>query len=140
MTDKVTIYIVTNGSYSDKDNQAVFSTREQAEKLKDYLNSDTKYPDADIEEFELDLTFEEWQAENAYPPVPTRKRWHIVFKKDTADIIYISEVDSGIEYSGFFSDGGFFTEINTETQEQAAKIAMERRSVWLANRIVEEKS
>jgi hypothetical protein len=125
-----TIYVVTEGSYSAKENMAVFSRKEDAERFRDILNPGTPYDSADIEEFELDVVPESYLSRN-------RLLWYVSFEEDSADIDYIrlSPYDSEIPEDGqdHHVYGGRIFWVWAESKEAAAKIAMERRSVWLAN-------
>jgi hypothetical protein len=124
-----TIYIVTEGKYSGKENIAAYTNYEDAVILRDLLSAKGTYMQARIEELSLDEPFDMSIYEK-----PLETWWHIVFKSDSADIIHISEQKwGGPAIIGTYSDGGIYVEVRAETKEHAAKIAMERRSVWLAD-------
>lgn len=130
-----TIYVLTSGSYSDYTIIAVFSTKELATRLIELGHGD------DIEEYELDAFGDEWLAKHI-------TRWRVTMELDTADVTdvfpyQLVEQDSPdnhyshIEKYGYMDKGRFITYVRADTQERAVKVAMERRSVWLANQAEE---
>jgi hypothetical protein len=125
-----TIYIVTEGSYSSKRNVAVFSNLKDAERYRDILNPGSPYDDADIEEFELDTIPESYLNR-------THMLWYVHFKEHSADIEFIRledyNPDRYTHEQGLDHHGAFIVEVWAGSEEAAAKIAMERRSVFLAN-------
>ena len=125
-----TIYIVTEGSYSSKCNMAAFSKKEDAERYRDILNPGTPYDDARIEEFELDVVPESYLNRG-------RLLWYVSFEDDSADIKFINLLPYESDVSEEGKDHHIFTGrvfwVWAESKEAAAKIAMEKRSVFLAN-------
>jgi hypothetical protein len=129
------IYVVTEGRYSSYHIEAVFSTKEVAEQYVQKRrgpNLNLAYDEYEIEEYTLDLAGTDWLEGRV-------KCWLVEFKAGSADIECIkgmdntvSEMDESMNWRGEYS---IF--LMADTQEHAAKIAVEKRSIYLANNPVQ---
>lgn len=123
------IYAVTAGSYSDYHIVGMYSTRENAEIAQ-------KQAGNDIEEYTIDEHIDKMQQ--------GLRVYYVKIAIDAADIIYILDWD----YNDDQVDKA--PELDADPREKrkslimlhwargkdhAAKIAMEKRSVWLANNV-----
>lgn len=129
-----TIYVATSGSYSDYSIDAVFSTREKAEQYIARRNElgGLSYEANAVEEWVLDETSPEWLEGKI-------KCWVVDFARNTADVESAQVWDyNPSEQATLLHDGSFRAWVFADTQERAVKVAMERRSIWLANEGADE--
>jgi hypothetical protein len=120
---RVTVFAVSSGSYSDYHIEAVFSTREKAERYIELFGS-TGYDESGIEEWELDPHEKEMRE--------GIRAYSISMATDgEVDSIYLTGVPSG-EPSFARYPGGFYGTIHARDEEHAVKIANERRLMLIA--------
>lgn len=129
-TEVTTIYVVTQGDYSDYHIEAMFSTRDLAdlyiERRKEHYGGGY---DGGVEEYELDSINDAWLAGKV-------KWWNVCLERDTADVVSAELAIGSTPSEGDVAILGpkwFRTFVFADTQERAVKVAMERRSIWLAN-------
>lgn len=127
-----TIYVITRGSYSDYQICAVASTQERAEQLRKMYSN--HYEMARIEEYEVDVPSDKY-----YNKTPTLY-WEVVLKQD-GDLIYIETYYDEPNQPVIIQEGrwnwqGSFivSNIQTDTQEKAKKIAYDKRAQYLAEK------
>lgn len=123
-----TIYLVTDGDYSDYRIVSAHSTKELAERAKELANADN-----DIEEWELD-------PELPQPP-PGRLPWYVTMNRDGSTDYNsrraIDEFAPGVEFvSGYFRDppGTWRLQVGCWARDEAhaVKIANEYRAALIA--------
>lgn len=126
------IYVITKGSYSDYHICAVASTQERAEQLQKMYSD---YCDmARIEEYEIDVPSDEYYNEN---PI---LYWEVILKQDGNLIDTITYYDKPnqpmtIKEGRWNWQGTFIiSNIQTDTQEKAMKIAYDKRAQYLAEK------
>lgn len=129
---KTTVYVVTDGSYSDYGIKAIFSTKELAEEYQDAGKFD------DIEEWELD-------AEVGKIP---RETWNVTIDCTTGELMPVYHNIASNHNMGLPSDRGFARDLQRrnnanspfetviaatsyESPEHAQKLAIEARQAWL---------
>lgn len=112
-----TIYLVTDGSYSDYHICGVYDTQEKAELAKNILHAD------EIEEFEL----------NDMPDIPPGMLgWMVNIQRDgIARAFRTGVIQSGGELWPA-PEGGMFTYVYARDERYAIKIANERRTQAIA--------
>lgn len=126
------IYIITKGSYSDYHICAVASTQERAEQLRKMYSD--HYEMANIEEYEIDVPSDEY-----YNKIPTLY-WEVVLKRDGSLMYletYYDEPNQHIkiqEGRWNWQESLTVSYIQTDTQEQAIKIAQDKRAQYLAEK------
>ncbi len=126
------IYVITRGSYSDYHICAVASTQERAEQLRK-MYSDS-YEMANIEEYEIDVPSDEY-----YNKIPTLY-WEVVIKQNGSLIdirTYYDEPNQPIKIQeGRLNWRELLTVsyIQADTQEEAKKIAYDKRAQYLAEK------
>lgn len=129
------IYIVTSGDYSEYRIDAVFSTEELA---RQYINrrkeEEISWYDGSIEPWDIDSSDPEW-LEGKY------SIWHIGINYSTADILWISKDASGewdTQISHYPEMKRITMFVTAKTEEEAAKIAMEKRTAFLLKEGIED--
>lgn len=131
-----TIYAVSTGSYSDYSIEAMFSTEEKAQQYMDRRREHSPYkhlPDFnDIETYELDTIDDDYLTGKV-------KYWRVEFATDSADVREVrledGEPNESVNVGSHRDRKWFVVYVFADTQERAVKVAMERRSVWLANQV-----
>lgn len=127
-----TVYVVTSGSYSDYSINAVFSTREKAERYIDLFCAKNGYDEAGIEEWELD-PYEKEMREGI--------RAYMVHMDEDGNVTSLRLSGAPIGESSFvrlpdnianYSGNRFYGSIHARDEEHAVKIANERRLMLLA--------
>lgn len=123
------IYVVTRGCYSDYHIVAIYDTREAADALCKVLNvNEDSYSSAEVEDFELNAAQDEIQA-GLLP-------YFVRLNRASGDVMELYREDSG--YRVFSADVGvdihknIHTTVWASSPEDAAKIANERRRMYLA--------
>ncbi len=126
------IYVITRGSYSDYHICAVASTQERAEQLRKMYTD--RYDTANIEEYEIDIPSDEY-----YNKTPTLY-WEVILKQD-GDLIYIRTYYDEPNQSVIIQEGRYnwretfiISNIQANTQEEAKKIAYDKRAQYLAEK------
>ena len=126
------IYVITRGSYSDYHICAVASTQERAEQLRK-MYSDS-YEMANIEEYEIDVPSDEY-----YNKIPTLY-WEVVIKQN-GSLIDIRTYYDEPNQSVIIQEGRYnwretfiISNIQANTQEEAKKIAYDKRAQYLAEK------
>jgi len=128
----MTIYIITKGEYSDYHICAVATTQERAEQLRKMYSD--YYDEANIEEYETDI------PSNCYYNNDPTLYWKITFNDD-GNIQYIEsyydasnlKIQARERYWSF--DPSFCVyNIQTDTRDNAIKIACDRRAKYLAEK------
>ena len=126
------IYVITRGSYSDYHICAVASTQERAEQLRKMYTD--RYDTANIEEYEIDIPSDEY-----YNKTPTLY-WEVILKQD-GDLIYIRTYYDEPNQSVIIQEGRYnwretfiISNIQENTQEEAKKIAYDKRAQYLAEK------
>jgi hypothetical protein len=124
-----TIYVVTRGEYSEYCIMALFSTKELAEMYVQRMGTSSYYDNCIIEEYELDSINADWLAGKV-------SRWHVAFHPNSADIRTVEKIDYGKtdELVKEWDWGLLSVYMLARDEQHAAKIAMEKRSVYLANK------
>jgi hypothetical protein len=126
------VYAVESGDYSDYRVDSLHSTKERAEayikrrsKIDRYYNNE-----ASVVERTVDEESDEWLNGNV-------SVYRVYIHESSADVS-VSEVEYGAEWesedSGRMDDRYRALHIYAKDEQHAAKIAMEKRSVWLANK------
>ena len=123
------IYVVTRGCYSDYHIVAIYDTREAAEAMCRVLNeNEGSYDSAGVEDFELNAGQDEIQA-GLLP-------YFVRLNRSSGDVMELHRTDS--DYRVFSADVGvdinknIHTTVWASSPEAAAKIANERRRMYLA--------
>ena len=126
------IYVITRGSYSDYHICAVASTQERAEQLRKMYTD--RYDTANIEEYEIDIPSDEY-----YNKTPTLY-WEVILNQD-GDLIYIRTYYDEPNQSVIIQEGRYnwretfiISNIQANTQEEAKKIAYDKRAQYLAEK------
>lgn len=129
----MTIYIVTNGSYSDYHICAVFSSREKADEAKVLLTG--AYDEARVEEYEVD--------DFNFPEMPKGMLpYGVVMLKDGTvketrreSVESIDDANRKFGWEPYSSDdkSGVFFSVWAKDEKHAVKIANERRTMLIAN-------
>ena len=120
---KKTIYIVTQGSYSDYHICGVFSDKELAEKYKQTFSNAQLYDEMRIEEWELNPF--EAEIRKGYKPFFVR-----MGKDGNTQEVY--EDDSTSEIYGFDIDNGLYNHCFARNKRHAIKITNELRTRLIA--------
>ncbi len=134
------VYAVSSGSYSDYSVRAIFSTREKAQAMIDWIKSGPpgRITDLnDVEEYELD---------EAEPPANYREHWFI--KMDLASgAIETVRQEARTEWSwppseeparaNYWPKYGLEVHCHADNEAHAIKIATEKRQEWLAKLAME---
>ena len=133
------VYLVSKGSYSDYTVLGVYSTKEKAEEIIEFL-TDT-YNDCDIEERYLDLTPQEGEQVSIYLKLSDGE----VLRKDFFNLVWIAQwdfpkkgcitqlydpppIDEYVDVMYYFSD----------TLERAVKAGNEKRIQFLASGLTQK--
>lgn len=137
-----TICVVTSGEYSGYHIEAMFST---SEKAMQYMDRRREYSEWDppafneIEEYELDAVPDDYLAGKV-------KCWIVSIGVETADVTSVELEDGNPVESTQLPEvypgrtpypKSYVIRVFADTKERAIKVAMERRSVWLANQATE---
>lgn len=126
------VYIITRGSYSDYQICAVASTPERAEQLRKMYSNN--YEMANIEEYEIDVPSDQY-----YNKTPILY-WKVILKRDGSLIYletYYDESNQPIkieEGRWNWRESLIVSYIQADTQEQAIKIAQDKRAQYLAEK------
>ena len=124
------VYVVTSGQYSDYGIVAIFSTKKQAKKYLNESGLDKKdYSSGRIEEYELDEPFE------------FKSRYCIHMHQDGTVVrsykygINTNENEAGNAFiNSYYLDGmRLVTEVSTDNEQHAIKVANERRTRIIAD-------
>ena len=116
-----TIYVVTQGDYSDYSIVGVFSSKEEAQKVVELENNDS-YDDAKIEEYELD------------DPSLSRVRIRIDMHKD-GTVVSALPVNSGAGFRGWKNEEVMTWIARTDDVQRAVKKTNEMRTIILAKNL-----
>lgn len=126
------VYVITRGSYSDYQICAVASTQERAEQLRKMYSNN--YEMANIEEYEIDV------PSNQYYNKTPILYWKVILKRD-GSLIYLetyydeSNQPTKIEEGRWnWRESLIVSYIQADTQEQAIKIAQDKRAQYLAEK------
>lgn len=120
----MTIYLVTDGTYSNYQINGVYSTREKAEAAQRVHNADR------IEEWEIDRDFDLVESGLRY--------WSVRFGGQSADSDYVS--GGGLERHDVpeieeTPSHLFVRNVLAKDKRSAVKIANEKRAIYLANKM-----
>lgn len=126
-----TVYVVTDGDYSDYRIEAVFSTQEKAEAYIARRGEHSEWFGGRVEQYDLDNMDTDWLAGRV-------KCWDVWMKVESADVykvdLHDGDPQNDMEMPRLYEGQvNFCICVLADTQERAVKVAMERRSVWLAN-------
>lgn len=116
-----TIYVVTQGEYSDYGIVGVFSSKEMAEEVAVLENNDS-WQDARIEEYELN------------DPALSRIRIRVDMQKD-GTVVSALPVNSGAGFRGYKNEETMIWIARTDDVQRAVKKTNEMRTLLLANNL-----
>ena len=125
MNEEKTVWVVTEGEYSDYGIVAMFSTEEDAETCSSLLGEDTR-----IEEWTMDAYVVDFRE--------GRRPWYVVISRDgtVANAAVTTALPGPDEFFPTFlppEDRKLTAHFFARSEEHAIKIANERRAIHIAN-------
>lgn len=116
------VYIVSDGSYSDRCDYAAFTTRAAAEAYREARGFDNE-----IEELPLDEP-----AESLPECPPGLHRWYVSFTHDGGWWVRRRDDTEPLGSEGGVGMVSYHTDCYARDEEHAAKVGMEKRAQWIA--------